>query len=59
MYRLWEGLKSFVRGLVIFSVCWWLMVWAIGSWQTGRFLGLDDLMPTADRWMSIGNGKGR
>jgi len=47
-----EGVKKFCKGYAIFCACFWFMVWAVGSYQRGRVLGLDDLIPTADRWMA-------
>jgi hypothetical protein len=52
MYRLWEGLKGFAHVVLILSVCWWAIVWTVGSWQAQRFLGPDDLIPTADKWLA-------
>jgi len=50
MRRFWEGVKKFCKGYAIFCACFWFMVWAVGSYQRGRVLGLDDLIPTADKW---------
>jgi hypothetical protein len=53
MGRVWDGVKRFVNWCVISSLCWWVLVWLIGSYQAGRVLGVDDLIPTADRWLAV------
>lgn len=52
MYGLWEGLKRIGKWCVISSVCWWVLVWSVGSWRAHRYLGIEELMPTADRWLA-------
>jgi hypothetical protein len=51
MQTLWTGVKRFGNWCVISSLCWWLLVWVVGSWQAGRVLAVDDLIPTADKWL--------
>jgi hypothetical protein len=52
MKQLWSGLKWCGKWCVIWSLGWWLVVWVIGSCQAHCVLGIDDLIPTADRWMA-------
>lgn len=49
--RIW--LKRFDTALGILFAGFRLAVWAVGSYQAGRFLGLDDLIPAADRWLDL------
>ena len=51
MGRIWESLKRIYDGYPILLVCFWVMVWAVGSYHSGRVLGLDDLIPTANKWL--------
>jgi len=55
MGRFWEGVKKFCKGYASFCACFWFMVWAVGSLQAGRILGLDELgvLPPASEWMGI------
>jgi len=57
MYAIWEGIKRLCRWCVIASVCWWTIVWMVGSWRAQRCLGYDDLIPTADRWLAALDAK--
>jgi hypothetical protein len=59
MYGFWQGVKRFGKWCVISSICWWLLVWIAGSYQAGRILGSDDLIPTADKWMEGWAAEGR
>jgi hypothetical protein len=53
MERPWDCLKAFwrfyTRLMIILSIIFMLVVWTVGSYQAGQILGLDDLIPTADR----------
>jgi hypothetical protein len=55
MERPWDCLKAFwrfyTRLMIILSIIFMLVVWTVGSYQAGQILGLDDLIPTADRWI--------
>ena len=55
MGRVWDGAKRFCKGVAIYCACSWFMVWAVGSFQAGRMLGLDELgvIPPASEWMGI------
>ncbi len=55
----WQRVKAVFRAYMVLLVCWWAVVWAVGSWQRGRVLGVDDLIPTADRWLAVWAVKGR
>lgn len=54
-----KDLKRFVKWCLIADLCWWLLVWIIGSYHTGRLLSIDDLIPTADAWLAPLDEKGR
>ena len=49
--RVWDGVKRFGNWCVISSLCWWVLVWLIGSYQAHHVLTVDDLIPTADKWL--------
>jgi len=49
--RIW--LKRFDTAFSIFFVGFWLAVWAVGSYQASRVLGLDDLIPAANSWLDL------
>jgi hypothetical protein len=59
MQKLWLGIKRFGKWCVISSMCWWVLVWCIGSHQAGHVLGVDDLIPTADKWLASWAAKGQ
>jgi hypothetical protein len=59
LYRMWHGVKAIFRAFMVACVCWWALVWLMGSYQAGRVLGVDDLIPTADRWLAVWAVKGR
>ena len=46
-----RGLKRFANWCLILCACWWAFVWVVGSYQSRRVLGVDDLIPTADKWL--------
>lgn len=46
-----RGLKRFCNWCLILCWCWWAFVWVVGSYQSRRVLGVDDLIPTADSWL--------
>jgi hypothetical protein len=52
MRRFWVGFKRSINLVVIASLCWWLMVWIVGSFQEHRALSFDELIPTADKWLA-------
>ena len=54
-----RGLKRFGKWCVISSLCWWALVWVVGSYQANRFLAVDDLIPTADKWLAVWAAKGQ
>lgn len=55
MKRAWQCLKTiwviYTRVMITLSIIFWVVVWAVGSYQAGRFLGPDALIPTADKWI--------
>jgi hypothetical protein len=56
---MWHGAKAIFRAFMVACVCWWALVWLIGSYQAGRVLAVDDLIPTADRWLAVWAAKGQ
>lgn len=55
--RIW--LKRLDTAFLIFFFGFCFVVWVVGSYHAGRFLPLDDLIPTADRWLASWAAKGR
>lgn len=56
MGHMWAGIKlcwrfgnCVMNGVIIFSLLFWMVLWAVSSYQAGRMLAFDDLMPPADR----------
>jgi hypothetical protein len=46
-WKIWRGLK----GLAIYIVCYWLVVWVIVSYRAGRVLALDEVIPAQETWL--------
>ena len=55
MERIWNGVKVFCKWYAIVCVCFWLVIWALASYEAGRMLGLDELglIAPASEWMNI------
>jgi hypothetical protein len=55
MERAWQCLKTiwmiYTRVMITLSIIFWVAVWTVGSYQAGQFLGPNDLIPTADKWI--------
>jgi hypothetical protein len=49
--RIW--LKRFDTAFSIFFFGFCFVMWTVGSCRAGRFLGLDDLIPAANRWLDL------
>jgi hypothetical protein len=45
-------IRRCVKGLAIYIVCYWLLVWVIGSFQAGRVLALDEVIPAEESWLA-------